>query len=205
MVTLLAACNKKMVIGDKGKIPWHCPEDMKFFKKLTMGQVVLMGRKTWESLPKKPLPGRLNIVVSKQDFEPQENVRFVKTVKAGLEEAKIAHPTGKVFVIGGSQIYTHVLLHHLVDEMIISRIADDSRGDTEFPIIGGEWYAPLDHLVDRENYLIASYYHRKTICTHHFGSKSEAYAFMFGLEKGNIKCCPEPFQENGVWVAEYYR
>src|SRR3989344_7248852 len=91
-ITLIAAISKNNVIGTEGRLPWHIPEDLKRFKTLTVGKVVLMGRKTWESIPEKfrPLPGRTNVVVTRQaDFPLPE-----KTIRASsVEEALNLFPS----------------------------------------------------------------------------------------------------------------
>src|SRR5947199_10268362 len=93
------------VIGAGGKIPWHLPEDFKWFKKMTTGQVVLMGRKTFESLGK-PLPNRVNIVVTRQGGIPG-----VMTLHNLATFDERAHAPREVFVIGGAEIYAQLLDH----------------------------------------------------------------------------------------------
>ena len=108
MIALIAAIAKNNCIGNHGEIPWHLPEDMKRFKELTMGKIVLMGRKTWESLPEKwrPLPGRKNIVITRQEpYSVASNVEVFHTV----EEAISTHPTEDIFIIGGAEIYRQTI------------------------------------------------------------------------------------------------
>lgn len=105
-------------------MPWHLPEDLKHFKELTMGRTVVMGRKTFESIGK-PLPGRTNVVVTRQqDFETQ-GVQVVHS----LAEAVAKYPDA--FIIGGAEVYRQAL--PLADELYITRIEADYEGDTKFP------------------------------------------------------------------------
>ena len=128
-IDLVAAVAKNGVIGANGGMPWHLPEDLKHFRKLTLGHPVIMGRRTWESLGK-PLPGRENIVVSrKPGFEaPGASV-------AATLEAAVALCTGEpvAFVIGGAELYAAAL--SLADGIVLTEIERDFAGDTQFP----EW------------------------------------------------------------------
>ena len=126
-VYLVAAVAKNGVIGAGGKLPWHLPEDLRHFKKLTLGPPVIMGRRTWESLGK-PLPGRENIVISRRTgFEAPG-----ASVAASLEAA-IALCAGEpvAFVIGGAEIYAAALA--LADGLVLTEIQQDFEGDTHFP------------------------------------------------------------------------
>ena len=126
-IYVIAAVARNGVIGAQGKLPWHLPEDLRQFKKLTLGHPVIMGRRTWESLGK-PLPGRENIVVSrKSGFEaPGASV-------AATLEAAVALCTGEsvAFVIGGAEIYAAAL--PLADGLVLTEIHQDFEGDTRFP------------------------------------------------------------------------
>ena len=126
-VYLVAAVARNGVIGAGGKLPWHLPEDLKHFKKLTLGHPVIMGRRTWDSLGK-PLPGRENIVISrKTGFEaPGASV-------ASSVEAAIALCAGEpaAFVIGGAEIYAAAL--PLADGLVLTEIDRAYEGDTRFP------------------------------------------------------------------------
>jgi dihydrofolate reductase len=126
-IYLVAAVAKNGVIGAKGKLPWHLPEDLKHFKTLTLGHPILMGRRTWESLGK-ALPGRENIVISRTPgFEaPGASV-------AATFEAAVALCTGEplAFVIGGAGIYAAAM--PLADGLVLTEIQRDFVGDTRFP------------------------------------------------------------------------
>ena len=131
-ITLIAAISKNNVIGTEGRLPWHIPEDMKHFKTLTMGKVVLMGRKTWESIPEKfrPLPGRTNVVITRQpDYPIQAGVE----VFHALDEALAAHGKDDVMVIGGADVYRQTLPH--ADRLEITHVDRVIEGDATFPAI----------------------------------------------------------------------
>ncbi len=127
---IIAALSENNVIGKNGDIPWHYPEDLKHFKKTTMGNPVIMGRKTFESLPEdfRPLPGRENIVLTRSGVD-NKNV----TQANSLEEAwkKASEESDKTFVIGGESIYRQALPE--ADEMVLTRIHEEYDGDTVFP------------------------------------------------------------------------
>ena len=124
------------VIGKDNALPWHLPEDMAHFKRTTLGCPVIMGRKTWDSLPPKfrPLPGRLNIVVTR-DAQWQA----AGAARAGsLEEAVALCPPGvEAWVIGGAQVYAAAL--HLADTAVVTEIAQDFEGDAFAPVFGPSW------------------------------------------------------------------
>lgn len=105
-LTLIAAVAEDGCIGIRNGMPWHLPEDFAFFKQYTLGKPVIMGRKTWESLPKKPLPGRRNIVISRQCGYTAEGAETFP----GLSEALAAcADAAETVIIGGEQIYRQAL------------------------------------------------------------------------------------------------
>lgn len=126
-VYLVAAVARNGVIGAKGRLPWHLPEDLQHFRKITLGHPVIMGRRTWESLGK-PLPGRENIVISRTPgFEAPG-----ASVAASIEGA-VALCAGEpvAFVIGGADVYAASL--PLADGLVLTEIDADPEGDTRFP------------------------------------------------------------------------
>jgi dihydrofolate reductase len=129
-VTLVAAVARNGVIGRDGTIPWRLPEDMQRFRALTMGHPVVMGRRTWESLPDayRPLPGRRNVVLTRNPEWSGEGA-----VRAGsLEEAlELVGEARDVFVIGGAELYAASL--PLADELVLTELDADVEGDTFFP------------------------------------------------------------------------
>ena len=129
-VTLVAAVARGGVIGRDGGIPWRIPQDMARFRDLTLGHPVVMGRRTWESLPDqfRPLPGRGNVVVTRNpDWRAQGADRA-----GSVEEALDLLGSGShVFVIGGAEIYAAAL--PFADELVLTEIDADVEGDTTFP------------------------------------------------------------------------
>ncbi len=132
-IILIAAMDRDRVIGQGNDIPWRgkIPADMAHFQDLTMGQTVVMGRKTWESIPEKyrPLPGRQNVVLSRDDTFQVMNGYSVRT----LEEAISRTATNQLFIIGGAEIYRQFL--PLADRLELTHIDTSSGGDTFFPKI----------------------------------------------------------------------
>lgn len=129
-VIAIAAMASNRVIGRDGKLPWHLPEDLKFFKKITVGHPVLMGRKTFESILArlgKPLPGRTNIVLSRT-MPPRPGVHVIRHMK---ELAAIPEVTSPVYLIGGAQLYETLLPK--CDEVLLTFIEAPHDGDTFLP------------------------------------------------------------------------
>ena len=106
--SLVVARAANGVIGQYGKIPWHIPADMKHFKAVTMGKPCIMGRKTWDSLPKKPLPGRTNIVLTRDETFRAEDAVVARSIEEALARAAAEEPE-EVAVIGGADVYAAVL------------------------------------------------------------------------------------------------
>ncbi len=124
------------VIGKDNALPWHLPEDMAHFKRTTLGCPVIMGRKTWDSLPVKfrPLPGRTNIVVTRDPDWAAEGA----TRANSLEAARDLCPAGSdAWVIGGAQVYAHAL--PLASTVVVTEIAREFEGDAFAPTLGVEW------------------------------------------------------------------
>ena len=135
MISFVVAVSRNGVIGREGGLPWHISSDLKRFKEITMGKPVVMGRKTWESLPRKPLPGRPNIVISRQrGFSPEG-----AAVAATAEEAlRLCGDAPEVAVIGGGEIYR--LFWPLADRLYLTEVDLDVAGDTHFPEVSpAEW------------------------------------------------------------------
>jgi len=135
-VHLIFARARNGVIGKGGQMPWHLPEDLAHFKRQTQGAPVLMGRKTWESLPARfrPLPGRRNIVITRQaDWSADGAERA-----SGLDQA-IALCTGAphLWVIGGGEIYAQAL--PLARRVVVTEIGRDFEGDTFAPVLDAGW------------------------------------------------------------------
>ncbi len=126
---LLAAVASNGVIGCDNKMPWHLPEDLKHFKQLTLGQIVIMGRKTYESIGK-PLSERINIVITRQPMFSPPNIIVVASIETALQ-ACTAYPDKKRFVIGGSEIYQQTL--PMSQRLYLTEIQKDFEGNRYFP------------------------------------------------------------------------
>lgn len=150
MLTLIAAIARHSAIGRKGQLLWHIPADLKHFKQLTMGAPVVMGRATWESLPFRPLPGRQNIIITRNpDYKPlnakglpvTSRTLVITEINEALSYARrIADAAGKdAFIIGGGNIYAATLPH--ADAIEVTEIdAEAPDADTFFPEIkDDEW------------------------------------------------------------------
>ena len=136
MINIIVAYNSNRVIGNNGQIPWKIPEDIKRFKKLTWGGKVIMGRKTWDSLPSqfKPLPNRTNIVVTRQNNWHEDGCSIFSSLDSAFDYAKELS-TDPVWVIGGAEIYNQTLQKGIVDKIYATEVVDDSAGDAFFPKI----------------------------------------------------------------------
>lgn len=132
MLSLIVARARNGAIGRDGTIPWHAPEDLAFFQRETLGGAIIMGRKTWDSLPKRPLPRRLNIVVTSTPRGTEDMTQFVS-----LENAReAAHAAGyaRIYAIGGAGIYSAFLPQ--ADRLLITEVdLDVPDADTFFPQI----------------------------------------------------------------------
>ncbi len=129
ILTLIAAVARNGVIGIENRLPWHLPADLRRFKALTSGHAVIMGRKTWESLPEKfrPLPGRRNIVVTRDGSYRAEGAMVALSLPAAIAAAG----SGEAFVIGGAELYAAAL--PLADRLQLTEIDASYEGDTHFP------------------------------------------------------------------------
>lgn len=135
-IGLIYAQSRNGVIGKGGVLPWHLPEDLAHFKKVTLGAPVIMGRKTWDSLPPKfrPLPGRRNIVVTRQEGWSASGAEKVHSLERAVA---LCEPAAHAWVIGGAEIFLHALpLAQIVE---VTEIDADFEGDTHAPDLGTEW------------------------------------------------------------------
>ncbi len=133
---VIAALNRKRVIGSNGKLPWHISEDLKRFKRLTVGHTVLMGRTTFESMGK-PLTDRRNVVLSSRTIA---GIETYSSIDAALEALKAED---KVFIIGGGKVFTQFLGR--ADELRLTIVDIDTDGDAYFP--------PYEHLIGTRFFL----------------------------------------------------
>ncbi|WP_079419993.1 dihydrofolate reductase [Thiomonas intermedia] len=124
---LIAAVARNGMIGKDGGMPWHLPADLQHFKRLTLGHPILMGRRTWDSLGR-PLPGRRNIVVSRQPGWQAAGAEHAESLEAALQRVA---GDALAFVIGGAQLYAQAL--PLADALELTEIDQAFEGDTRFP------------------------------------------------------------------------
>lgn len=137
MISLFVAHANDRVIGYQNDMPWHVPGDLAYFKRRTMGKPIIMGRKTYESIGR-PLPGRLNIVITRNASYEVEGVRVVSSLEDALQVAKEETDAAEYMIIGGEQIFKQAM--PLADRMYITRIDETYPGDTFFPAYDlNEW------------------------------------------------------------------
>lgn len=132
-LSLIAALGENRVIGVDNSMPWHLPGDFKYFKATTLGKPIIMGRKTWDSLGR-PLPGRLNLVVSRQADLQLEGAEVFTSLDAAVVRAEQwAHEQGvdEVMLIGGAQLYAQAMAQ--ADRLYLTRVALSPDGDAWFP------------------------------------------------------------------------
>jgi dihydrofolate reductase len=132
-LSLIAALGENRVIGIDNSMPWHLPGDFKYFKATTLGKPIIMGRKTWDSLGR-PLPGRLNIVVSRQTDLVLEGAEVFLSLEAAVERAEawaLEQGVEELMLIGGAQLYAQGL--EQADRLYLTRVALSPEGDAWFP------------------------------------------------------------------------
>ncbi|MHB9954223.1 type 3 dihydrofolate reductase [Vibrio campbellii] len=133
IISMIAAMADNRIIGKDNQMPWHLPADFAWFKRCTMGKPVVMGRKTYESIGR-PLPGRLNIVISRDASLSIEGVTTVTSIEQALE---IAGEVEEVMIIGGGAIYAACL--PMANKLYVTHIEAEIQGDTQFPDWGNEF------------------------------------------------------------------
>ena len=144
-LSIIVAIAQNGAIGKDNDLLWHLGSDLKRFKKLTTGHPVVMGRRTWDSLPKKPLPNRRNIVVTLDDVEFPD-CETVHSIEAAMELVK---DEDEAFVMGGATMYR--LFMPFADRLYITRIMSDFTADVFFPTIKDEEWALVDNVYIRKD------------------------------------------------------
>lgn len=150
-LSLIAAMDVNRVIGVDNTLPWHLPADLKHFKSVTMGKPILMGRKTYESIGK-PLPGRENIVLSRQSDFLAQGCKVVQSLEAALAYADNELHADELMVIGGAQLYEAMLA--VADRLYLTEVDTSVKGDAYFPEINRcEWTETdwQEHTADEKN------------------------------------------------------
>lgn len=158
--SLIVAMDKNGLIGKENKIPWKVKEDLKKFKELTSGHVIIMGSNTFESLGCKPLLNRENIVLTRKGgyhSGGNKNLYFFNHPFKAMQEAKRLKPKLGYYVIGGSQIYDYFLKYRYVDRMIISEIKGEHEGDTYFPEYDKENWVYMKDIFENEDFTMKEY------------------------------------------------
>ena len=135
-INMIFARSANGVIGNNNAMPWHLPEDLAHFKKLTLGSPVIMGRKTWDSLPTKfrPLPGRTNVVITRQTGWQAEGAQTAGSLVDALALCQLA---SDVWIIGGAQIYAQA--EPLASRIEVTHIDKIYQGDAFAPTLGAQW------------------------------------------------------------------
>ncbi|WP_342511744.1 dihydrofolate reductase [Sporosarcina sp. FSL K6-1522] len=134
MISLLVAHDPNRVIGVNNELPWHIPEDLAYFKKISMGKAMVMGRKTYDSIGR-PLPGRLSIIVTRNEAYTAEGAVVVHNLEEAIAKAK--DYADEVMIIGGAEIFR--LAIDIADRLYITAIDRAFDGDTFFPTYQDEW------------------------------------------------------------------
>jgi dihydrofolate reductase len=132
IISMIAAVSENGVIGRNNDLPWHLPDDMKYFMQTTKGHCVIMGRKNYESIPEKfrPLPNRVNIVVTRQKDFNAPGCIVVGSLEEALDKAR-ARNTSEIFLIGGAEIYREGLA--IANQLYLTEIKASIEGDVYFP------------------------------------------------------------------------
>lgn len=148
-VSMIVAVAENGVIGNNNQLPWYLPEDLKYFKRVTMGKPIVMGRKTFESIGK-PLPGRTNIIVTRNKNYSAEGIKVVTSIKEAIALANdiaVLDGANELMVIGGAQLYADILDE--VDRLYFTEVHAEVEGDAFFPNLDqSKWEE-----VAREKYL----------------------------------------------------
>jgi dihydrofolate reductase len=146
VISLIAAIGKNRVIGNAGKLPWHLPEDLRYFKKTTSGHPIIMGRKTYDSIGRL-LPGRENRIVTRQAGLVIAGARVFESVESAC---RTDSGDTEIFVIGGSEIYTQAL--PFAERLYLTFVEGDFEGDAFFP----PWDTDKFHEVSREHHALGA-------------------------------------------------
>lgn len=149
-INIIVVIGKHYEIGLSNNLLCHIKPDLQYFKKTTKGHILIMGRKTFLSLPNGPLKNRDNIVITRNNGFEHKGAHIADSIEASLEIAKTINENGdkKIFVMGGASIYEQFL--PLADKLYVTHIFEDFEADAYFPIIGKEWILESTHAA-REN------------------------------------------------------
>lgn len=154
LISLVVAAADNNVIGRDNAMPWHIPEDFRHFKAVTMGKPCIMGRKTFQSILEslgKPLPGRVNIIVSRKNYQHEGALTCKDLDEAVYQATKTG--TDEICIVGGAQIYAQAL--EIADRIYLTRVHQTPEGDAFFPELGSEWKETARG--DRDGYSFLTY------------------------------------------------
>jgi dihydrofolate reductase len=141
VIAFVVAMTDEGVIGDQGGIPWRIPEDLRHFRKLTLGKPCIMGRKTWTSLPIKPLPKRTNIVMTRDESFAADEAFVAHSIERALNLAQHDHPP-EIMIIGGEQVYRAFL--PLAGRIYLTEVHGKFKGDTILPRFSSAFWDEQD-------------------------------------------------------------
>lgn len=143
MISIIAVIDNNNALGKDNKLLCHLPGDLKRFKETTLDQVVIMGRKTFESLPVRPLPKRKNIVITRDKNFECEGVYVVNDTESAVQLANDlidkSEEANEIFIMGGGQIYKQFMENGLTDRLLITKVNESFEADTYFPQIDDSW------------------------------------------------------------------
>jgi dihydrofolate reductase len=143
MISIIVAVSDDLGIGRKNDLLWHLPEDLKRFKKLTFGNTVIMGKKTWDSLPRRPLPGRKNVVITDIPHETFEGALSAYSIEDAMGKCEKSE---EIFIIGGGSVYRQFM--NFADRLYITHVHRKAEADVFFPEIDpGIW-----KVIEKEEY-----------------------------------------------------
>ncbi len=165
-IIIIAAVADNGIIGAKGDLPWRIREDFRRFKSLTSGNTVIMGRRTWESLPRQPLPNRTNIILTRHpealelpaEDRPAAPVLTAPSLQKALTQARTQSPGTRIYLIGGRTVYAEGL--PLANTLELTRVHQSPEGDTLFPPWNPDNWA-LTASEQREGFTFETYQRRK--------------------------------------------
>jgi dihydrofolate reductase len=162
-IALIAAIGRNGELGKEGKLPWHLPQDLKFFKQVTTGQVVVMGRKTYESLPSLLLDRTIIILTTQTNYKPDAPNTLVFHSVGEILHCAYLHEVETLYVAGGGEIYKHFL--PLADSMYLTHVAAEFDADTFLDVNYGDWQSksittPPDGVATEPKFYF-EYYERK--------------------------------------------
>lgn len=128
MISLIAAMSANRVIGNNNRLPWHIPEELQHFKKTTMGKPMIMGKTTFTSMGKKPLPGRTTIVLTRDPNFTCEGIKVANSIEQAIS---LAENAPEIMVVGGAQVYAQFL--PIASQLYLTVVSGEYQGDTYFP------------------------------------------------------------------------